>query len=143
MQPFNRAQLRALRAENRLQPEVLREIPQSAWPETLLAANRVLRSTMRRAWRSRDFLAMLFVEPNGRERLTFNRTEFHGVGQRLVGEISWDEIQRLKAEAGFGDRWAVECYPPDDDVVNVQNMRHIFLLDEPPPYGWHAGAGSR
>jgi hypothetical protein len=27
-------------------------------------------------------------------------------------------------------------YPPVDEIVNVANMRHLWLLDEAPPYAW-------
>ena len=50
--------------------------------------------------------------------------------------ITWDELQRLKAEAGFADRWAVEVFPPDAQVVNIANIRHLFLLPGPPDYAW-------
>lgn len=44
---------------------------------------------------------------------------------------------RLKAECGRGDKWAVELYPPDEAVVNVANIRHLWLLPEPPAFGWN------
>ena len=51
--------------------------------------------------------------------------------------ISWDQIQEIKSLVGYGDKWAVECFPPDQEVVNVANMRHIWILNNPPEYGWH------
>ena len=45
-----------------------------------------------------------------------------------AGGISWDRLQELKAKAGFGDRYAVEIFPPDARVVNETNMRHIWIL---------------
>lgn len=93
------------------------------------------------AFRSRDFLVQVFDEPSGL-RMSVNRTELKGFrdGQPLWRDgISWDDLQRLKSEAGYGDRWAVECYPPDGEIVNVANMRHLWLLPEAPSYGWRAG----
>ena len=86
-------------------------------------------------WRSRRFLVVLWIEPNGARRLSVMRTEFGRDGRQLDG-ITWDELQRLKGEAGFDDECAVEIYPPAGDVVNVANMRHLFLLDTPPSFMW-------
>lgn len=88
-------------------------------------------------WRSRRFLVVLWIEPNTARRLTCQRTKIRPDGQWEDG-ITWDDLQRLKTEAGFGDAWAVEAYPPSADVVNVANMRHLWLLDAPPHYGWKA-----
>ena len=38
--------------------------------------------------------------------------------------------------AGFGDRDAVEVYPADNAIVNVANMRHLFVFENPLPYVW-------
>jgi hypothetical protein len=85
-------------------------------------------------WRSRHFLLQIFRTPYGSLRLTINRVERSGYSWEEG--ISWDDLQRLKGECGRGDVWAVECYPPEDRVVCVANMRHLWLLPEAPPYGW-------
>lgn len=87
-----------------------------------------------RAWRSREYFVQLYWDPSSLPRLTINRCRIKAGGWE--GGISWDTIQRLKREAGYGDSWAVECYPPDNQVVNVANLRHLFLLPERPAYGW-------
>lgn len=89
------------------------------------------------AWRNRDFLAQLFVEGDDGEhlRLTINRAYINATGAWSDG-ITWDELMAVKAGCGYGDRWAIEVYPPDDGVVNVANMRHLWLVDEPPPFAW-------
>ena len=33
----------------------------------------------------------------------------------------------------------LEIYPPDDQVIDVANMRHLWLLDEAPAYAWRKG----
>ncbi len=45
---------------------------------------------------------------------------------------SWDELQRIKNEIAGPERLAVECYPPQDEVVNKENARHLWVL----PVGW-------
>lgn len=79
-------------------------------------------------WQSRDWLVQVYQERGGL-RVSVRRIS------GLDG-ITWDELQGVKAGIGRGDRWAVELYPPDDRVVNVANMRHLWLLDGPPPMGW-------
>lgn len=90
-------------------------------------------------FRSRDFLVQIFPATESIVRMSVNRTELRQDG-RWSDEISWDELQRLKAEAGYGDLDAIEIYPPDKDVVNVANMRHLWILpdDLKLPFAWRA-----
>ncbi len=91
-------------------------------------------------WRSRAFLVQAFHEAGGIIRLSVNRTEWCERRKRWREDISWDDLQRLKAEAGYGDRWAVEVLPADGSVVDVANMRHIWLLPEAPAFAWKRAA---
>lgn len=77
----------------------------------------------------------VFARDNSANRLSISRNELDNTGQWRA-DISWEEIQALKAQCGFGDRHAVEIYPSDEDVVNVANMRHIWVLDNPMPFAW-------
>lgn len=88
------------------------------------------------AFRSRDFVVIVWQEPSGYQRLSINRTEWDESQGRFRGDISWDDLQRLKSEAGFGDVAAVEVYPPDDHVLNTVNLRHLFLMPSNPPFMW-------
>lgn len=90
-------------------------------------------------WRSSRFVVVLWMEPNGARRLSINRTEIDALTGHQKDGISWDDLQRCKSEAGFGETCAVEIYPPDDQVTNVANMRHLFLLDTPPSFMWRKG----
>lgn len=96
-----------------------------------------------RVWRSRHFLAQLFNEPNpyfpnGLMRLSICRTKMFFIGSThfYKDEITWDEIAQIKRECGFADIYAIEVYPRDQDLVNVANIRHIWLLATPLPIGW-------
>lgn len=88
------------------------------------------------AYRSRDFVVVVWQEPNGITRLSVNRTDWDKDQARFRGDIGWDDLQRLKAEAGYGDVAAVEVYPPDRHVINTANMRHLFLMPTLPPFMW-------
>lgn len=109
-------------------------IPQSEWPVTNLIPDAV--------YRSRDFLVMIYFDPGHPTRLSVCRTELDDDGQWKDG-ITWDELQRIKSGCGFGMSCAVEVYPPDKDVVNVANMRHLWIHDA--PFRWRnekAGQGT-
>lgn len=126
-----RQQRKAAEKENREHPRRLTEVPRSQWPSEPEGLVRV--------WRSRDFLVQAYIETNAM-RLSVCRTTRRG--GRWQDGITWDDLQRLKAEAGFGDAWAVELFPPDDATVNVANMRHLWLLKEPPDFGWRSGGAA-
>lgn len=122
-------QIRQLHRENLNWPMVLRDVAREAWPE--IPPGIATGSIVERVMRSRKFLVIEFVEPNGSHRLSVMRTEYGRNGQPLDG-ITWDDLQRLKREAGFGGACAIEIFPPDAEVVNVANMRHLFIVNASP-----------
>lgn len=81
------------------------------------------------SWRSRTHLALVYLEAGGMVRVTVMRTLVDASGDFVEG-ISWDELQRIKSEIGFGDRAAVEIYPPDEHVVRTCNQRHLWVYPE-------------
>lgn len=89
-------------------------------------------------WKSKDFLIQIAQEKYNK-RITINKTKFTLVNGKAIWAqgITWDEIQEIKSQVGFGNYWAVECYPPNEQVVNVANMRHIWILEHEPEFGWH------
>jgi len=68
-------------------------------------------------------------------RISINRTEITNDGGWKDG-ISWEELMRIKSEIGYGEMWAVECFPPDSAVVNVANIRHLWIVPAP-SFGWN------
>lgn len=116
--------------DNAKQPSKLVEVPRSEWPPGF--------TEQRRALRSREFLVQEFDAPAPAfVRLSINRTTLSG--ERWTDNITWDELQRIKAECGYSGRDAVEVYPPTSDVVNVANMRHLWVLSEPLAFAWRRG----
>lgn len=91
-------------------------------------------------WRSCNFLAQVYKdETPGITRITINRTTGKVKEDGTVQydeNITWEELQRLKHECGYGDFDAVEVYPRDQDVVNVANMRHLFVFDQLLSFTW-------
>ena len=124
-----RAQRRQLERNNAKLPERLQEIPRDQWPAN--APPSIIR-----VFRSRDYLVQEYREPNPLviSRLSICRTSISG--NRWKDGITWDELQRIKNVVGYGDADAVEIYPADDDVVNVANMRHLWVLDARIPFAW-------
>lgn len=120
------ARRKAMHAESLRWGTTLRELPRSEWPDNPVPPIR--------AWRSRAFLVMEYAAKDGASRLTLCRCQLADDGDWRQ-DISWDDIQRLKRECGYSTRCAVELYPPDANVVNVANMRHIWLID-PPAFMW-------
>lgn len=123
-----RAAIKALERDNDNAPVVMTEVVQERWPASMVG-------NVLNLWRSRRFLAQLYAEPDGVLRLSINRTTT-ATGDRWVDGITWDELQAVKAECGFGHVWAVEVYPPADCVVNVANVRHLWLLPKAPTFAW-------
>jgi len=112
-------------------------VPREQWP----SFDR-LRLPPVRVWRDLDFLAMLYEVPN--HSLHGRLTVCRAAGVKIVDGhavyrdgITWDDLMTVKAACGFRDSWAVEVFPPDSYVVNVANMRHLWLLPEAPTFAWH------
>lgn len=126
-----RLQRRALERENARRPLRLEPIPRTNWPDTIA----VHAAAPVAVWRSRNFLVQQFAAPAPAvARLSILRTVIDG--DRWADGTTWDELQRLKAEAGFPDAWAVEVYPAAAEVVNVANIRHLWLLPAAPEFAW-------
>ena len=123
---------RYLAQQNAKYPVVPVEIPKYAWPKDA-DPKRI------KEFRSRDFLIQVFEEADGVLRLSFNRTSITPTGEWTEG-ISWDDLQWLKSQIGYQDRTAVEIYPPSSDVVNVANLRHLWVLPYRLPFEWRADA---
>lgn len=89
------------------------------------------------AFRSRDVLVQVFSEKEGIIRLSINRTDIKKNGQWEDG-LTWDSLQYIKDALGFQECDAFEIYPRRDDIVDVANIRHLWVL--PPgtilPQGW-------
>ncbi len=130
---MNRAQRREMEAElareNARWPAELVPVPRIEWPERYPA-------TLLEAWRSRDWLVQVHQD-GGAVRLSVCRAAFEPRGERWADGITWDDLQRLKRECGRGHLDAVEIYPADRDVVNVANMRHLWLVERAAlPFAW-------
>lgn len=126
---------KAAREEATKRPARLTEIPR----ERIMQSYPNAAHPPTNVWQSRKYLVQLFDETPlqniDTRRMTVCRVTLGDDGHWDAG-LSWDELQDIKREIGFGDWYGVEIYPRDVDVVNVANMRHLWLLAVPLPLGW-------
>lgn len=104
-------------------------VPQSEWASLPASLNEAFPPLQ--VWRKAERLVFHWLDAAKVERLSIWSPD---------GGLTWDELQNLKAEAAFSNCWAAEIYPPDHAIVNLQNMRHLVLLDGMPFCGWRNGA---
>lgn len=114
--------------ENRKWPKELVPVPSEHW------AKDDIRDTRIAVWRSKAFLVQIFNQ-DGHTRISVNRTCLNANGHFTDG-IDWDTMQAIKSAVGYHGYWAVEIFPPDDQMVNVANIRHMFILEDAPPFAW-------
>lgn len=119
----------------------MRLIPKSEWPD-LHGTN------LRPMWvkRNAGFLVMAYPVPAGCGailRLTVVRAagvSMDGRGRVVYRDgITWDDLMQVKRDVGFANEWAVEVFPADAEVVNVANMRHLWILPQAPAFAWRKG----
>lgn len=46
--------------------------------------------------------------------------------------ITWDELQRIKNEVWGEEQTAIEVFPPQGELVNDANIRHLWLVPSAP-----------
>lgn len=130
----NRVERRALQSRQRKHIKQygndLQIVPESEWPPSDYCVIGV--------WVSRKYLVQAHDEGNGVVRLSVNRSTIDTRMNYRDG-LSWDELQKIKHDVGYGDRYAVEIYPRDEDVINVANIRHLWVLESPLNIGWRKG----
>lgn len=130
---MNRAERRAHNARLKRLPKDLTWVDEEEWPKA--SDERIVRIAV---WRSRKYLAQVFEEPNAMLRISVSRSSVRGDG-RWDEDLTWDELQDIKQRIGFGPAWAMEIYPAVGRVVDVANMRHLWVLPEgvEPTFGWN------
>jgi hypothetical protein len=88
-----------------------------------------------KVFRNNKFLAQIFQESDSL-RLSVNRTSIDNKGRWQDG-ITWDELNFVKNNVGFADFDALEVYPAQKDLVNVANIRHLWIVTEGKlPFVW-------
>ena len=120
---------RQLEKDNAKRSEILTPVDKELWPSgDLENPNRI------EVMLSRKYMVQIFDEQNGAIRISCNRTSIDQFGQ-WEENLTWDELMEIKRQAGYGDRYAVEVLPEDENIVNVANIRHIWIMPRP-IVGW-------
>jgi hypothetical protein len=119
---------KGIKEESKAFGQELEEVPLDPTKMTLLDRNGKIQDLIK-AYRSRRFMAQLY-QNGGWLRISVNRSEYLPEADCWKDGISWDDLMEVKAQLGFGDHDAIEIYPRNSDVVNVTNMRHLFLIPE-------------
>jgi hypothetical protein len=122
---------RYMAKENAKYPAHLVRWEAKDWPEGVPPNPDILE-----VWRSNKYLVQISraEHPAVLVRLSVNRTAL-GI-QSWQDNIPWEALQEIKAQCGYAVYDAVEIYPRAGDVVNVSNMRHLFVLKNPVPFAW-------
>lgn len=110
-------------------PSGLTPVPKWKWPD-----NNDRKRT--EVWLSDKYLVQVFDEGHSL-RMSVNRVTVRDDG-KWDENLTWDELQEIKGQIGRGKKYAIEIYPRDCDVVNVANMRHLWILPKMLPMGWRA-----
>ena len=132
--PEVRSKRAHLRRENALYSDTFKKISENQWPEGYGRSPTTLTLAV---WRSRRYLVQIVKEMHKEaHRLSVNCTELNEKGDSWKDGITWDELMEIKRQCGFESSWAIEIYPPDHHIVNVANMRHLWLLDAAPACSW-------
>lgn len=109
-------------------PKVLTKMPAESWPTSECSI------VPDECWNSQAFFVQVF-KPEGQPiRISVCRTVLASDGSWMDG-ITWDEMMHVKESVGFGDAWAVEIFPPINEVVNVANFRHLWIVPAP-EFAW-------
>lgn len=123
-----RVQRRLAKKQAAKYPARLTDVPRHQWPNVPTDVPRLA------VLCSREYLVQLFAEPDDVVRLTVCSTTPTADG--WADGLTWDTLMELKRQCGYGERVAVELYPDDSNIVNVANMRHLWLLPEAPAFMW-------
>tara|TARA_B100002049_G_scaffold223617_1_gene194315 strand:+ start:15932 stop:16261 length:330 start_codon:yes stop_codon:yes gene_type:complete len=102
-----------------------KEIPKSEWPSQ--------QKNLTRVFINKDFLVQEFDEGTV-TRLSICCTKRKG--SKWADGITWDQLNSIKSAIGFAKEFAVECYPEEKNIVNVANMRHLWIMKERLPFAW-------
>lgn len=113
-------------------PKKLTRFDPKDWPGAVSEANHP--AAPDEAWRSRAYLVQIrYLDPTtngGAEELLHIRRTIHGA------PLTWDELQVIKRDVGRGDRAAVEVFPEDAHLIDLAEMRHLWIMAQRPAFAW-------
>lgn len=119
-----------------------RSVPRSEWPQDI--PKHLQSPNLFAVWVNTKYLVQAFREPGEIVRLSITHIEgrqFQGFDQdgprfKWQAGIPWEDLQDIKNHVGYANCDAVEVYPAQADVVNIANMRHLWVLPEKLAFAW-------
>ena len=117
-----------IRKENKFHPVEMRRLPDSSFESQKERSTKPLIEV----WRSRFYLCQIYAESEDVERISICQTILDTANRRWRDGMTWDDLRLVKFQVGRGDLDAVEIYPAEKDVVNVANMRHLWVFKKEP-----------
>ena len=76
-----------------------------------------------------------FVQTMGTRRTSLGEATYIRIYTSNYRQLSWTEVWECFSRS-FPGRWAVQAFPPEEDLVDEVNMYHLFVL-ECEPYGFN------
>lgn len=134
--PVSREMRRSMKRKAAKRPQSLRRLPDEEW-----RSKKKVPKKLAEVWISKDYLVQVFNEDKGIARLSICRTTVFPDGNWIDG-LSWEDLQDIKRQVGRGDQCAVEVFPCEEDVVNVANMRHLWIFPKGLVFGWSDRLGA-
>lgn len=116
------------RARRRLSERAGAKLMHGGWtpwqeiPWSDLVAHGAPRSVTR-AWRNNYFIVQCVPEAGGVTRLMVRRNDAQPIR-------AWLDLQRVKNELCGPERYAVEVYPPQSQLVDDANLYHLWVFPE-------------
>ena len=71
------------------------------------------------------------VQDMGYRSTSFGGTQYIRIYTPDYRQLSWEEVWGVFVDR-FPDKWAVQFFPPKDQVVNETNIYHLYVLEERP-----------
>lgn len=112
----------------KLAPFKMEEVPIEKWPK-IQGSNS---GDPIKVFKNSRYLVQV-RKHRGQIRLSINRVQhtFREGKPIWLDGLTWDELQEIKNQCGFEDYWLCEYYPPKEEVVNIANIRHLWVIPMP------------
>ena len=72
-----------------------------------------------------------FVQEMGERQTSFGWALYIRIYTNNYRELSWTEVWETFSSS-YPDQWAVQFFPPAHEVLDEENMYHLFVLQDDP-----------
>jgi len=72
-----------------------------------------------------------YIQSMGLRQTSFGHAEYIKIRRQDGKPMTWREIWETFSDS-YPDKWAMEFFPPRDQIVDEANVYHLFVLDEAP-----------